>query len=150
VRRIFGFASLQSTFLATVAILLWLFFFFNPMTFCEADVFFPFTFWVFWQTTRATKTEVLVCILGDDLPQAAELVSELWAAELNAEYLVNKRVMKHIEHARESRIPWMVIVGEREQSEGIVKLKNVEDAEEEEEEIPRSRPVEELQIRLKR
>jgi len=128
VRRIFGFASLQSTFLATVAILLWL----------------------FWQTTRATKTEVLVCILGDDLPQAAELVSELWAAELNAEYLVNKRVMKHIEHARESRIPWMVIVGEREQSEGIVKLKNVEDAEEEEEEIPRSRPVEELQIRLKR
>jgi histidyl-tRNA synthetase len=120
------------------------------MTFCEADVFFPFTFWVFWQTTRATKTEVLVCILGDDLPQAAELVSELWAAELNAEYLVNKRVMKHIEHARESRIPWMVIVGEREQSEGIVKLKNVEDAEEEEEESPRSRPVEELQIRLKR
>lgn len=84
------------------------------------------------------------------MPQAAELVSELWAAKLNAEYLVNKRVMKHIEHARESRIPWMVIliVGERERSEGIVKLKNVEAAEEEE--IPRTNPVEELQIRLKR
>lgn len=43
----------------------------------------------------------------------------------------------------------MVIVGEQERSEGIVKLKNVEAAEEEEE-IPRSRPVEELQIRLER
>ncbi|XP_059445666.1 histidine--tRNA ligase, cytoplasmic-like isoform X2 [Corylus avellana] len=100
------------------------------------------------QTTRATKTEVLVSILGDDLPLAAEVVSELWDAEVNAEYLVNKRVMKHIEHARESRIPWMVIMGERERSEGIVKLKNVEAAEEEE--IPMSRLVEELKIRLKR
>lgn len=111
-------------------------------------MFFPPTFWVFPQTTRATKTEVLVSILGDDLPLAAEVVSELWGAEVNAEYLVNKRVMKHIEHARESRIPWMVIMGERERSEGIVKLKNVEAAEEEE--IPRSRLVEELKIRLKR
>lgn len=42
----------------------------------------------------------------------------------------------------------MVIMGERERSEGIVKLKNVEAAEEEE--IPRSRLVEELKIRLKR
>ena len=105
-----------------------------------------FGFCVFWQTTRATKTEVLVSILGDDLTQAAELVSELWDAELRAEYLVNKRVMKHIDRAKDSRIPWMVIVGEREMNEGIVVLKDVEAAKEDK--IPRSRLVEELKSRL--
>ncbi|KAG6719500.1 hypothetical protein I3842_03G009000 [Carya illinoinensis] len=98
------------------------------------------------QTTRATKTQVLVSILGDDLTQAAELATELWNARLKAEYLVNKRVMKHIDRARESRIPYMVIVGERELNEGIVKLKDVEAAKEEE--IPRSKLVEELKRRL--
>jgi len=100
------------------------------------------------QTPRATKTEVLVSILGDDLTQAAELVSELWDAELRAEYLVNKRVMKHIDRAKDSRIPWMVIVGEQEMKEGIVKLKDIEAAKEEK--IPRSRVVEELKRRLNR
>nr|POF26463.1 histidine--trna ligase, cytoplasmic [Quercus suber] len=80
------------------------------------------------QAPRATKTEVLVSILGDDLTQAAELVSELWNAKVKAEYFVNKRVMKHIDRARESRIPWMVIVGEREMNEGIVILKDIEAA----------------------
>lgn len=101
---------------------------------------------MFWQTTRATKTEVLVSIIGDDLTQAAELATELWRARLNTEYLVNKRVMKHIDRARDSRIPYMVIVGERELNEGIVKLKDVEAAKEEE--IPRSKLVEELKRRL--
>ncbi|KAK7861612.1 histidine--trna ligase [Quercus suber] len=87
------------------------------------------------QAPRATKTEVLVSILGDDLTQAAELVSELWNAKVKAEYFVNKRVMKHIDRARESRIPWMVIVGEREMNEGIVILKDIEAAKEDK--IPR-------------
>ncbi len=99
-----------------------------------------------WQAPRATKTEVLVSILGDDLTQAAKLVSELWDAKVKAEYFVNKRVMKHIDRARESRIPWMVIVGERELNEGVVKLKDIEASKEEE--IPRSRLVEELKRRL--
>lgn len=101
---------------------------------------------MFWQAPRATKTEVLVSILGDDLTQAAELVSELWNAKVKAEYFVNKRVMKHIDRARESRIPWMVIVGEREMNEGIVVLKDVEAAKEDK--IPRSNLVEELKRRL--
>nr|POF03635.1 histidine--trna ligase, cytoplasmic [Quercus suber] len=78
------------------------------------------------QAPRATKTEVLVSIVGDDLTLAAELVSELWNSKVKAEYFVNKRMMKHIDRARESRIPWMVIVGEREMNEGIVVLKDVE------------------------
>ncbi|KAL4625464.1 hypothetical protein ACB092_05G028100 [Castanea dentata] len=98
------------------------------------------------QAPRATKTEVLVSILGDDLTQAAELVSELWNAKVKAEYFVNKRVMKHIDRARESRIPWMVIVGEREMNEGIVILKDIEAAKEDK--IPRSSLVKELQRRL--
>lgn len=85
-------------------------------------------------------------ILGDDLSQAAELVSELWNAKMKAEYMVNKRVMKHIDRAVESRIPWMILVGERELNEGIVKLRDTTTREEIS--VPRSRIVEELQRRL--
>ncbi|XP_043695056.1 histidine--tRNA ligase, cytoplasmic [Telopea speciosissima] len=98
------------------------------------------------QSIRPTKTQVLVSIFGEDLSLAAELVSELWEAKLKAEFMVNKRPMKHIDRAKESRIPWMVIIGEREQNEGIVKLKDVEANKEEV--VPRSRVVEELQRRL--
>ena len=98
------------------------------------------------QTTRATKTEVLVSILGDDLTQAAELASEIWSAKVHAEFLVNKRVMKHIDRAKEARIPWIVFLGEREASEGIVKLKNVETFEEVT--VSRSNIIDELKKRL--
>ncbi|XP_043697010.1 histidine--tRNA ligase, cytoplasmic-like [Telopea speciosissima] len=98
------------------------------------------------QSVRPTKTQVLVSILGEDLSQAAELTSELWQAKLKVEFMVNKRVMKHIDRAKESRIPWMVIVGEREQNEGIVKLKDIEANKEEV--VPRNRIVEELRRRL--
>ncbi|KAK7836303.1 histidine--trna ligase [Quercus suber] len=94
------------------------------------------------QAPRATKTEVVLSIVGDDLTLAAELVSELWNSKVKAEYFVNKRMMKHIDRARESRIPWMVIVGEREMNEGVVVLKDVEAVKDDK--IPRSRVVEEL------
>ncbi|KAJ0024395.1 hypothetical protein Pint_07617 [Pistacia integerrima] len=98
------------------------------------------------QTIRATETQVLVALLGDKLPQAAELVSDLWNAKVKAEFMVHKKVMKLIDRARESKIPWMVIVGERELNEGIVKLKNIDTTVEET--VPRSKFVEELQRRL--
>ncbi|KAA8541516.1 hypothetical protein F0562_022668 [Nyssa sinensis] len=98
------------------------------------------------QATRATETEVLVGVLGDDLSLAAELVSELWNARVKAEYMVSKRVMKHIDRARESKIPWLIIVGEREMNEGIVKLKDIEAGKEDD--VSRDRLVEELQRRL--
>ncbi|XP_021283077.1 histidine--tRNA ligase, cytoplasmic [Herrania umbratica] len=99
------------------------------------------------QAVRATETQVLVAVLGDKLSIAAELVSELWDVDIKAEYKVHKKVMKHIEYAINSKIPWMIIVGERELNEGIVKLKNIETTEEEV--IPRSKLVEEVQQRLK-
>ncbi|XP_059645400.1 histidine--tRNA ligase, cytoplasmic [Cornus florida] len=98
------------------------------------------------QATRATETQVLVSILGDDLALASEMVNELWTVRVKAEYMANKRVTKHFDRAKESRIPWMVIVGERELNEGVVKLKNIEAGKEEE--IPRSRLVEEILKRL--
>ncbi|XVE62177.1 hypothetical protein DITRI_Ditri06bG0097600 [Diplodiscus trichospermus] len=98
------------------------------------------------QTVRVTETQVLVAVLGDKLCVAAELVSELWDVDIKAEYKVHKKVMKHIEYAIDSKIPWMIIVGERELNEGIVKLKNIETTNEEV--ILRSKLVEELQQRL--
>ena len=98
---------------------------------------------------RATKTEVLVSIIGDDLTIAAELTSELWSAGVKAEYLVNKRMPKHLDRAKDSRIPWMVIVGERELNQGVVRLKDFE-VSKEEVEIPRDKIVEELLRRLNR
>ncbi|KAM2363364.1 hypothetical protein ACFX1X_002432 [Malus domestica] len=98
------------------------------------------------QRTRATKTEVLVSIFGDDLGRAAELSSELWAEKVNAEFLVNKRGTKHFDRAKESRIPWMIIEGERERNDKTLRLKDMEAAEEIT--ISRDRIVEEVQKRL--
>ncbi|KAH6801917.1 Class II aaRS and biotin synthetases superfamily protein [Perilla frutescens var. frutescens] len=95
------------------------------------------------QEIRATETQVLVSILGDDLSLGAEVVSELWDAKLKAEFMVNKRVNKHIDRARGSKIPYMVIVGDRELSKGVVKLKDV--AKVKEDEVPRGELVAKLQ-----
>ncbi|KAI3853953.1 hypothetical protein MKX03_024179 [Papaver bracteatum] len=65
------------------------------------------------QAVRATETQVL-------------LVSELWGAKIKAEYFVSKRFEKHIKGAIESRIPFMVIVGEQENRRGVVRIKNIE------------------------
>ena len=95
---------------------------------------------------RATKTEVLVGILGDDLTTASELVSELWDVGIKAEFMVNKRINKHIDRAVDSRIPWMVLVGDRDLIKGVVVLKNVETTQNTE--ISRDQIVAELQRRL--
>ncbi|KAF5799165.1 putative histidine--tRNA ligase [Helianthus annuus] len=76
------------------------------------------------QVVRASETQVLVSILGDDLSLAAKLVSMCWDAKLKAEFLVNKRLNKHFDRAKEFGIPWMVIVGEQEIKKGTVRLKN--------------------------
>ncbi|KAI3705302.1 hypothetical protein L1987_75537 [Smallanthus sonchifolius] len=94
---------------------------------------------------RASETQVLVSILGDDLSLAAKLVSMCWDAKLKAEFMVNKRLTKHFDRAKEFGIPWMVVVGEREIKEGTVKIKNKEANVEQE--VPTSNFVDEL-IRL--
>lgn len=98
------------------------------------------------QEIRTTETQVLVSILGDDSALAAELVGELWNAKVKAEFMIHKKVMKHIDRARDSRIPWMVLVGERELSEGVVKLKDVAAAIDYE--VPRGKLVDDICRRL--
>lgn len=65
---------------------------------------------------------------------------------MKAEYVVSTRFSKHIDRAKESRIPWMILVGDKELEKGIVKVKNLETTVEEE--VPRSTFVEELTKRL--
>lgn len=89
-----------------------------------------------------------MAVLGDDLILAAELTSELWNAGVKAECSIHKKIGKHFDRANESRIPWMIIAGEREVKEGIVKLRDLNAKSEED--IPRSRLLEELQRRLNR
>ncbi|GJR03996.1 histidine--tRNA ligase, cytoplasmic [Tanacetum coccineum] len=97
------------------------------------------------QLLRASETQVLVSILGDDLSLAAKLVSMCWDAKLKAEFLVNKRLSKHFDRAKEFGISWIVMVGEQEITKGVVKLKN-KDAQVEKE-VPTSDFVDEL-VRL--
>ncbi|MCL7028260.1 hypothetical protein MKW94_026766 [Papaver nudicaule] len=99
------------------------------------------------QSIRATETEVLVSIFGEDLGQAAELASEMWGAKIKAEYLVNKRVSKHMDRALESRIPLMVIVGDQERSANQVRIKDMQANEEYL--VDRDSVIQEVQRRLK-
>lgn len=97
---------------------------------------------------RPTKTEVLVSVLVDDLTLAGELAGELWDAGVKAEFLVHKRRPKHFKYAEDSRIPWMILLGEQEINEGTVQLKNLEAGSDVNINIPRGSLVEELKRRL--
>ncbi|CAA7038541.1 unnamed protein product [Microthlaspi erraticum] len=102
------------------------------------------------QVVRATETQVLVSVMEDNkLGEAAELASQLWEADIKAEYLVSKRRAKHFDRATNSGIPWMVMVGKTELSEGVVTLKKlVKGSEEEISNVPRDSFVAELLKRL--
>ncbi|KAL6519994.1 hypothetical protein OROHE_017137 [Orobanche hederae] len=94
------------------------------------------------QKVRAIETQVLVSILGDDLPLAGNIVSELWSVGVKAEFSVNKRMQKHLDRATDSGIPFMVIVGAQEVEKGIVKVKDL--TARTEDEVPRSQLVQKL------
>ncbi|CAH8388284.1 unnamed protein product [Eruca vesicaria subsp. sativa] len=100
--------------------------------------------------SKLTETQVLVSVMEDNkLGEAAELASKLWEADIKAEYLVSKRFTKHFDRVKNSKIPWMVVVGKKELSEGVVTLKKmVEGSEEEIKDVPRDSFVDELLKRL--
>lgn len=70
----------------------------------------------------------------------------MWKGKIPAEFLPNKKLPKHFDKAKYYKIPSMIIVGEKEQNEGVVRLKNI--AAGEEIVIQRSDIVEELKKRL--
>jgi len=97
---------------------------------------------------RPTKTEVLVSILGNDVPLAAKLVGELWDDGVKTEFLVHKRRSKLFYYAKVSRIPWMILVGEQEIKERTVQLISLESGNDVNINIPRKNLVKELRKRL--
>ncbi|MCL7038841.1 hypothetical protein MKW94_019043 [Papaver nudicaule] len=96
---------------------------------------------------RATETQVLISILGDSLGEAAELVPQMRLAKIKVEFCVNKKIKKHIDLALNSKIPFMVIIGDRERSANQVRIKDMQA--ETEDLVDRAGVVEELQRRLK-
>lgn len=100
------------------------------------------------ETTRPTETQVLLGIMGNKskIPLAAELTSKLWSAKLKAEFVVSTRFDKIISRANDSKIPWMVLVRDRELETGKVKIRNLETKIEEE--VPLSAFVDEVKNRL--
>ncbi|XP_010430860.1 PREDICTED: histidine--tRNA ligase, cytoplasmic-like [Camelina sativa] len=102
------------------------------------------------EVVRSTETQVLVSVMmKNELPEAADLVSQLWDANIKAVFLVSKRQEKHLKLAMESGIPWMVIVDKKELKGGVVRLKNMfTGIEEEIERLPRDSFVDRLMKHL--
>jgi histidyl-tRNA synthetase len=45
---------------------------------------------------------------------------------VKADFLVSKRVQKHLDYATKERIPWMILVDEQQIKNGTVQLKHLE------------------------
>nr|GEX97405.1 histidine--tRNA ligase, cytoplasmic [Tanacetum cinerariifolium] len=54
----------------------------------------------------------------------AKIASMYWEVKLKAEFLVHKRLNKHLDCAKEFGIPWIVLVREKNNTKGVVTLKN--------------------------
>lgn len=61
-----------------------------------------------------------------------ELCSRLWSAGIRSEfsYKANPKMLNQLQYCEERQIQWVLIVGEEELKNGIVKLRNVENREE--------------------
>ncbi|XP_031480099.1 histidine--tRNA ligase, cytoplasmic [Nymphaea colorata] len=100
---------------------------------------------------RAAQTQIMVVVSGDKLGSldvAAEIVSELWSANLKAEFVLtsDKNIGKQFGLADKSGIPWVLMVGKNELQNGVAKLKDMQAMKEEI--VPRSEVVKVLSSRL--
>ncbi|KAI3884227.1 hypothetical protein MKW92_034692 [Papaver armeniacum] len=88
---------------------------------------------------------VSICEEGT-LGQAANLVNKLWGANIKAEFMVHKKLTKHTDRAKKSRIPLMVIVGDQERSANQVIIKDMQSNKQDL--VDRDSVVKEVQRRL--
>lgn len=82
---------------------------------------------------RTSETEVFVASAQKNLlKERMKLVNTLWAAGIKTEmaYKANPKALTQFQYAEERCIPLVIIIGERELQEGIVKLRNVTSREE--------------------
>ncbi|XP_028909314.1 histidine--tRNA ligase, mitochondrial-like [Ornithorhynchus anatinus] len=101
------------------------------------------------EKVRTTETQVLVAAAQKSfLRERLKLIAELWDAGIKAElvYKDNPKLLPQLQHCEATGIPLVVIVGERELKDGVVKLRKV--ASREEVDIRRDAVVAEIQRRI--
>uniref|UniRef100_A0A673UDK8 histidine--tRNA ligase n=1 Tax=Suricata suricatta TaxID=37032 RepID=A0A673UDK8_SURSU len=103
----------------------------------------------FGQKIRTTETQVFVATPQKNfLHERLKLIAELWDAGIKAELLYknNPKLLTQLHYCEDMGIPLVVIIGEQEMKEGIIKLRLV--ASREEVAIKRENLVAEIQKRL--
>ncbi|XP_051058341.1 histidine--tRNA ligase, mitochondrial [Phodopus roborovskii] len=101
------------------------------------------------EKVRTTETQVFVATPQRNfLRERLKLIAELWNAGIKAEMLYrnNPKLLTQLHYCEKTDIPLMVIIGEQERKEGVIKLRSV--ASREEVTINRESLVAEIQKRL--
>ncbi|KAM9254167.1 histidine--tRNA ligase, mitochondrial isoform 2-T2 [Dugong dugon] len=104
---------------------------------------------VFGEKVRTTETQVFVATPQKNfLQERLKLIAELWDAGIKAELLYknNPKLLTQLHYCENMGIPLVVIIGEQEMKEGVIKLRSV--ASREEVAIKREHLVGEIQKRL--
>uniref|UniRef100_A0A671FJL0 histidine--tRNA ligase n=1 Tax=Rhinolophus ferrumequinum TaxID=59479 RepID=A0A671FJL0_RHIFE len=103
----------------------------------------------FGEKVRTTETQVFVATPQKNfLQERLKLIAELWDAGIKAELLYknNPKLLTQLHYCENTGIPLVVIIGEQELKEGVIKLRLV--ASREEVAIKRENLVAEIQKRL--
>uniref|UniRef100_A0AAA9TNF4 histidine--tRNA ligase n=2 Tax=Bos TaxID=9903 RepID=A0AAA9TNF4_BOVIN len=103
----------------------------------------------FGEKIRTTETQVFVATPQKNfLQERLKLIAELWDAGIKAElmYKNNPKLLPQLHYCENMGIPLVVIIGEQELKEGVIKLRSV--ASREEVAIKRENLVAEIQKRL--
>uniref|UniRef100_A0A8C6IN45 histidine--tRNA ligase n=1 Tax=Mus spicilegus TaxID=10103 RepID=A0A8C6IN45_MUSSI len=85
------------------------------------------------EKVRTTETQVFVATPQKNfLPERLKIIAELWDAGIKAEMLYknNPKLLTQLHYCEKADIPLMVIIGEQEQNEGVIKLRSVASREE--------------------
>ena len=78
-------------------------------------------------------SKVLVVSMTDDISRALEVATKIREEEINTDvYLENKKIKAKFKYADKLKIPYVAVIGEEEEKNGTVSLKNMETGEQEE------------------
>ncbi|XP_061442569.1 histidine--tRNA ligase, cytoplasmic-like isoform X2 [Rhineura floridana] len=103
------------------------------------------------EKSRTTETQVLVAAAQKNfLAERMKLISELWDAGIKAEmlYKKNPKFLNQLQYCEETGIPLVVVIGEQEQNDGVVKLRDVTSRKEVN--VPKEKLIEEIKKRMEK
>ncbi|XKL60195.1 hypothetical protein PGB90_001211 [Kerria lacca] len=86
------------------------------------------------EKVRIIDTQVYVASAQKNLlEERMKICCELWSNDINAEqsYKKNPKLLQQLQYCEEYKVPFAVIIGERELEQGIVKIRNISTREEE-------------------